>query len=119
MMQTEIAADIEIKRVFAASPDKLWHFWTSAAGLEQWWGPVGFESRVAALDVRAGGAFDIAMKATAPAQVAYLNEHGIPLESHARGTYTEVDPPRRLAWRSNVDFVPGAWLSSGMPCSFR
>ena len=60
-----------------------------------------------ALDVRVGGGFDIAMLATGAGQVAYLDAHGIPLESHARGVYTEVDPPRRLAWRSQVDFVPG------------
>lgn len=107
MTQADIAATIEIKRVFDASPDKVWRFWTSAAGLQAWWGPIGFESRVASLDVRAGGGFDIVMKAVAPEQVKYLGEHGIPLESHARGRYTEVDPPRRLAWCSDVDFVPG------------
>jgi len=107
MTHTDIAAGIEIRRTFNASPDKVWRFWTSAAGLEQWWGPIGFEARVSALDVRADGGFDIVMKAVAPEQVKYLAEHGIPLESHARGTYTEVDAPRRLAWRSSVDFVPG------------
>ena len=107
MTTTETTAGILIKRRFNAAPDKVWRFWTSAAGLQAWWGPIGFESRVATLDVRVGGGFDIVMTATAPEQVAYLAEHGIPLESHARGTYTEVDPPRRLAWRSSVDFVPG------------
>ena len=107
MTTTETTAGILIKRRFNAAPDKVWRFWTSAAGLQAWWGPIGFESRVATLDLRVGGGFDIVMTATAPEQVAYLAEHGIPLESHARGTYTEVDPPRRLAWRSSVDFVPG------------
>lgn len=107
MTHTDIAAGIEIQRTFNASQDKVWRFWTSAAGLEQWWGPAGFESRVSSLDVRVGGGFDIVMKAVAPEQVKYLGEHGIPLESHARGTYTEVAAPRRLAWRSSVDFVPG------------
>jgi len=107
MTQTDAAIGIEIRRTFDASQDKVWRFWTSAAGLEQWWGPVGFESRVAELDVREGGGFDIVMKAVAPEQVKYLADHGIPLESHARGRYTGVDAPRRLAWRSSVDFVPG------------
>jgi uncharacterized protein YndB with AHSA1/START domain len=93
--------------VFDATPEKVWRFWTSAAGLETWWGPDGFASRVSTLDVRVGGGFDIVMRATAPEQVAYLEQHGIPVESHASGTYTEVDPPRRLAWRSRIDFVPG------------
>ena len=65
-------AGILIKRVFNASPDKVWRFWTSEAGLEQWWGPVGFVSRVSALDVRVGGGFDIVMRATAADVVAYL-----------------------------------------------
>jgi uncharacterized protein YndB with AHSA1/START domain len=107
MTDAAIKAGIEIKRVFDANADKVWRFWTSAPGLEQWWGPAGFQSRVSALDVRTGGGFDIVMKAVAPEQVKYLADHGIPLESHARGTYTEVDPPRRLAWRSAIDFVPG------------
>ena len=107
MTTTETTAGILIKRRFNAAPDKVWRFWTSAAGLQAWWGPIGFESRVATLDLRVGGGFDIVMTATAPEQVAYLAEHGIPLESHARGGYTEVDPPRRLAWRSSIDFVPG------------
>lgn len=100
-------AGIVIQRTFAAPPEKVWRFWTSVAGLQAWWGPIGFQSRVQHLDVRVGGGFDIVMTATAPAQVAYLNQHGIPLESHARGTYTELDAPRRLAWRSRIDFVPG------------
>jgi hypothetical protein len=52
MTSTETAAGIVIRRVFGASPDKVWRFWTSAAGLESWWGPDGFTSHVAALDVR-------------------------------------------------------------------
>jgi uncharacterized protein YndB with AHSA1/START domain len=107
MTETAIKVGIEIRRVFDANPEKAWRFWTSAPGLAQWWGPAGFASRVSALDVRVGGGFDIVMTAVDPQQVKYLADHGIPLESHARGTYTEVDPPRRLAWRSAIDFVPG------------
>lgn len=107
MTDTAFKPRIEITRVFNADLDKVWRFWTSAPGIAQWWGPVGFESRVAALDVRTGGEFDIVLKAVDAQQVKYLSDHGIPLESHARGTYTEVDAPRRLAWRSRIDFVPG------------
>ena len=107
MSTADADAGILIQRVFAASPEKVWRFWTSEAGLAQWWGPAGFVSRVQALDVRVGGGFDIVMLATAPDIVAYLDGHGIPRESHARGSYTEVDAPRRLAWRNHVDFVPG------------
>jgi uncharacterized protein YndB with AHSA1/START domain len=107
MTPKEATAAILILRVFGAAPDKVWRLWTSPGGLQAWWGPDGFVCSVSALDVRVGGGFDIAMLATAPEQVRYLTQHGIPLESHARGVYTEVDAPRRLAWRSTVDFVPG------------
>ena len=107
MTTSDADAGILIERVFDAAPDKVWQFWTREVALAQWWGPIGFVSRVLALDVRVGGGFDIVMRATAADVVAYLQQHGIPLESHARGVYTEVDPPRRLAWRSQVDFVPG------------
>ena len=86
MTQADTPAGILIKRVFGASPDKVWRFWTSESGLEAWWGPVGFESRVSTLDVRTGGGFDIVMRATAPEQVAYLNEHVTALSNGATST---------------------------------
>ncbi len=101
------ASNLLVTRRVDAAPETVWRSWTTRAGLEAWWGPVGFVSTVQALDVRVGGGFDIAMLATAPGQVAYLSAHGIPLESHARGTYVDVAPVRRLAWRSVVDFAPG------------
>ena len=107
MTNADTDAGILIRRVFAATPERVWRFWTGQPGLEQWWGPVGFAARVQALDVRVGGGFDIVLTATAADVVGYLDKHGIPRESHARGRYTEVDPPRRLAWRNQVDFVPG------------
>ena len=106
-MKTTETTGIAIERLFKAPPDKVWRMWTTREGLETWWGPTGFASTVKRLDLRVGGGFDIVMRATAADVVAYLEGHGIPLESHARGSYTEVDPPRRLAWRSHVDFVPG------------
>jgi uncharacterized protein YndB with AHSA1/START domain len=96
-----------IERVFAAPPDKVWRMWTTEAGLAAWWGPDGFVSTVKRLDLRVAGGFEIAMRAVAAQQVAYLEAHGIPLESTANGTYTAVEPTGHLAWRSTVDFVPG------------
>jgi uncharacterized protein YndB with AHSA1/START domain len=106
-MTTIETTGITIERHFAAPPDKVWQLWTTKAGLEKWWGPIGFSSTVNHLDVRIGGDFEIAMQAIGAQQVAYLTTHGIPLESTARGTYTDVALLRRLAWRNLVDFVPG------------
>ena len=57
--------------------------------------------------MRVSGGFEIVMLATAPQQVAYLTAHGIALESVAKGVYTAIEPARRLAWHSVVDFVAG------------
>ena len=107
MIDPQPANDITIERLFRAPPDKLWRLWTTESGLAAWWGPDGFACTVRSLDLRVGGGFEIAMRATAPQQVDYLRTHGIPLESVARGVYTAIEPTRRLAWRNVVDFVPG------------
>jgi uncharacterized protein YndB with AHSA1/START domain len=105
-MKTNEMSGITIERLFKAPPDKVWRMWTTQEGLEKWWGPIGFESSVKYLDLSVGGGFEIMMRATGAEQVAYLTTHGIPIESTAKGVYTEIEPPSRLAWRSIVDFVP-------------
>ncbi len=96
-----------IERTFQASPDRLWELWTTRKGVESWWGPEGFTTEVQALDLRVGGAFDYEMTAVGPEQVAALQGMGMPLVNRARNVYTDVSRPRRLAFRTRVDFVPG------------
>jgi|SRR5579864_1601179 len=47
------------------------------------------------------------MSATGADQIEYMTKAGMPLTTRHRLTYTEVDPPRRLAYRGVVDFIPG------------
>jgi hypothetical protein len=47
------------------------------------------------------------MTATAPEQVAFMKRAGMPISTECRVTYTEVSPPRRLAYKTLTDFVPG------------
>jgi hypothetical protein len=47
------------------------------------------------------------MTATAPEQIAFMQNAGLPLSTQSQKTFTEIDPPRRLAYDSLVDFVPG------------
>ena len=96
-----------LRRTFKASPDRLWELWTTRKGVESWWGPEGFATKVEALDLRVGGAFDYEMTAVGQEQVAALQGMGMPLVNHARNVYTDVDRPRRLAFTTRVDFVPG------------
>jgi hypothetical protein len=62
---------------------------------------------VEALDLRPGGALVYTMTATAAEQVEFMKNAGLPLATQSRKTFTEVQAPRRLAYRSLIDFVPG------------
>ncbi len=98
---------VTLERIFKASLDETWDLWTTSAGLESWWGPYGFVTKVRSLDLRPGGTFEYAMKATDDPQVEALTAAGLPLLNIGRSTYTEVVPRSRLAYRTTVDFVPG------------
>ena len=69
-------------------------------------GPEGFDVTVTSLDLRAGGQMVYLMTATAPEQVAFMKRAGMPLSIETRITYTEVSPPKRLAYKTLGDFVP-------------
>lgn len=96
-----------IERTFKAPVRKMWDLWTTKEGVESWWGPEGFTTTVHVLNLEPGGAFDYEMRATAPEQIAALEEIGMPASSFARNVFTEVTPPRKLALKKRVDFVPG------------
>jgi hypothetical protein len=59
------------------------------------------------LDLRPGGQLVYTMTATAPEQVEFMKSAGMPLTTESRKTFTEVSAPRRLAYLSLRDFVPG------------
>jgi uncharacterized protein YndB with AHSA1/START domain len=98
---------VSIERTFNASIEDVWELWTTKEGIESWWGPDGFAVKVRTLDVRPGGEFAYAMTATAPEQIEFMKKAGMPLTTEARVTYTEVEPPRRLAFTQTADFIPG------------
>jgi uncharacterized protein YndB with AHSA1/START domain len=95
-----------LERTYAAPPELIWELWTTSSGIEGWWAPDGFESRVSELDLRPGGQLVYTMTATAPEQVAFMENAGMPLSTESRKTFTEVSPPTRLAYLSLIDFVP-------------
>jgi uncharacterized protein YndB with AHSA1/START domain len=98
---------IKIERTFKASPEEVWEMWTTQEGIESWWGPDGFNVKVRKLELRPGGALLYAMIAVGPDQVAYMKQAGMPVSQETRAFFTEVTPPRRLAFTHVVDFVPG------------
>ncbi len=99
--------DITIERTYPTSPERVWELWTTPAGIEQWWAPDRFEAKVAKLELEPGGELDHSPTATAPEQIEFMKNAGLPLTNHARERFTEVEPVRRLAYVSEVDFVSG------------
>jgi uncharacterized protein YndB with AHSA1/START domain len=95
-----------LERTYDAPAELVWELLTTAAGLDEWFAPDGFETRVSELDLKPGGQLRYAMTATAPEQVAFMRETGNPLSVELRKTFTEVVPPARLAYRSLIDFIP-------------
>lgn len=98
---------ITMERFYRADIEDVWDLWTTRDGIESWWGPGGFAVTVRTLDLRPGGLLLYVMTAIDPPQVDFMKKNGMPLSHDARITYTEVVPPRRLAYVHAADFIPG------------
>jgi uncharacterized protein YndB with AHSA1/START domain len=79
---------LRIERTFQAPAEAVFDAWTSEEVLRRWWyTEVGWETSAAEVDPRVGGAVRVVMRD--PEKDV---EHG------GGGTYTEVEPPTRLAF---------------------
>jgi uncharacterized protein YndB with AHSA1/START domain len=79
---------LRLERTFQAPAEAVFEAWTSEEVLRRWWHTEdGWETSEAELDLRVGGAVRVAMRD--PKKGA---EYG------GGGTYTEVEPPNRLAF---------------------
>jgi uncharacterized protein YndB with AHSA1/START domain len=96
-----------LERTYPVTPAQIWERWTTPAGIESWWAPDGFSVEVRELDLRPGGELVYAMTATAPEQIEFMNNAGMPLTTVSRKTFTELAEPTRIAYTSLIDFVPG------------
>lgn len=94
-MSEENVKDLVLTRLFDAPRDLVFKAWTDEKLLTQWWGPQGFTTPVAELDVRPGGTMNVIMEDTAG-----LIQKGsrYPME----GTYQEIVPPERLVFTSSA-----------------
>ena len=105
--QPQTRRQITLERRFDAPLDAVWGLWTTAEGIESWWGPEGFSVKVNKLELRPGGELQYAMTATAPEQAEFLKKAGMPLTQQARVVFTEIVPRRLLAFTQIADFIPG------------
>jgi len=95
-----------LHRHYSASRERVWHLWTTPAGITSWWAPDGFSTSVEVLDLRPGGALVHTMTATGRDQIAFMQQAGMPLSTRSYKEFVEIDEPRRLAYTSTIDFVP-------------
>ena len=80
--------DAEHERTFDAPRQRVFEAWTSAEVMKRWWhAGHDWETTEASVDLRVGGAVRVVMR----------NPHE-DAEYGGGGEYTEIDPPRRLAF---------------------
>lgn len=80
------ARRIAATRIFAAPRELVFHAWSDAASLGQWWGPHGFTTTTHEMDFRPGGVWRFIMHG--PDGTDYDNEI----------VYVEILPPERIVY---------------------
>ena len=105
------AASLSTQRRVAAGSARVWTQCTTKRGLESWWAPEGIVLTVEAVEVRTGGRIEFqyeeAAAARDPRWKAEVEAKGQGTSWTARGTFTVVEPDRRLEFRQRLDFGRG------------
>ena len=96
-----------IERLYDVTQAELWALWTTKRGLEAWWGPGGHSVEVLSLDLQPGGELRYTLTATAADLVAATVKAGKPLSTERSIRFTDVTPPRLLAFVTRIDTVAG------------
>ena len=107
MTNTPQRRRITLERTYTATLQDVWDLWTTREGIESWWGPGGFTTKVIELELRAGGRLRYEMTATGSDQVKFMKAAGMPLTIPGLISYTEVVPQSRLGYTHLADFIPG------------
>ncbi len=85
---------LEVRRTFAAPPQRVFQAWTRPEELKRWAGPGPMETPLAEVDLRVGGRYRMHMR----------EPDGT--EHRVVGMYREVDPPRRLVYTWSWETLP-------------
>ncbi len=80
-------AFLTVRRSFPAPRQRVFEAFTNADALKAWWGPDGYGTPVAELDLRVGGRYRLGMRKLPDGEIFYLT-----------GTYREILPPERLVY---------------------
>jgi uncharacterized protein YndB with AHSA1/START domain len=91
-MSSTISKDaIVIERIFDAPVELIWQLWTQPEHLKNWFGPEGFTTTVAEMDMRVGGKNLFCMEMQTPDGSRKI---------WTTGEYTEIVPNKRLVFTS-------------------
>ncbi len=104
--------DLVFTRVFDAPVEQVWKAWTDAEHVMRWWGPNGFTSPLAKMDVRVGGTSLVCMRAP--------KEFG-GQDMYSTWDYREIVPMKRIEYIHNLADKDGNKIdptSIGMPADF-
>lgn len=95
------ATTLHVKRVFAAAREQVFQAWTDTEALKRWWGPPGYATPTASVDLRVGGAYRLGMRKLPDGEIFYLS-----------GLFREVRRPERLVytWRWEAEPEMGETL---------
>jgi len=86
------ATSLEVRRTFAAPREKVFRAWTDPKTLKEWFGPPGFKTTVADVDLRVGGKFRLTLeKPTGEVVTAF-------------GTFREIRKSERVVCTWNWDY---------------
>ncbi len=56
------ATTLRLTRTFAAPREKVFRAWTDPEELKKWFGPVGYATPMAEVDLRVGGKYQLGMR---------------------------------------------------------
>jgi len=92
---------LHLTRVLDAPRPRVFRAWTDPEELTRWWGPRGYVTRSAEVDLRVGGHYRLGMAKLPDGPTFYL-----------AGTFTIVEPPARLVytWRWEAEPEQGETL---------
>jgi uncharacterized protein YndB with AHSA1/START domain len=85
---------VRLERQVRVPPERAFRAWTAPDEVRRWWCPNGFVPEDIEIDLRIGGRFRLAMRSAEGNRFV------------ASGTYTDVDPPRRIAHSWVWDHTP-------------
>jgi len=95
--KTGPATTLRLTRTFAAPRKRIFRAWTDPKELKKWWGPQGYSTPIAEVDLRVGGTYRFGMMKLPKGDLFYLS-----------GTFREVMPPEKLVytwvWEAEPDF---------------